>query len=159
MPNRRRSEYRLDLRELTSPYPDLDVRPAADFPIVDLATLLLAAYRGTIDDEGEDLDDAIAAIEHYLDLARTDRAAVLVDRTGPIALCFVVTVGGTEYIDPIVVAPDRKRERIGLALVSWMLHRLRSDDVEEVGATITDGNVASERLFGGLGFRRVGPWP
>ena len=32
------------------------------------------------------------------------------------------------------------------------------DGVSDVGAVITDGNVASERLFRRLEFARVGPW-
>jgi L-amino acid N-acyltransferase YncA len=38
------------------------------------------------------------------------------------------------------------------------LRRLHRDGVDEVGAVITDGNLASERLFARLGFSRVGPW-
>jgi len=35
---------------------------------------------------------------------------------------------------------------------------LHDAGVGEIGAVITDGNTASERLFMALGFVRVGPW-
>jgi L-amino acid N-acyltransferase YncA len=38
------------------------------------------------------------------------------------------------------------------------LHSLAADDVTEVGAAITDGNVPSVRLFARLGFVRTGSW-
>ena len=61
-------------------------------------------------------------------------------------------------IDPIVVASARKRSGVGNALVRKCLRSLADAGVAEVGATITDGNVASERLFIELGFNRHGSW-
>ena len=74
------------------------------------------------------------------------------------AFAFVVVVNDVHYIDPVVVASTRKRLGIGDALVRRCLGSLADAGVCEVGATITDGNVASERLFIGLGFDRHGSW-
>jgi L-amino acid N-acyltransferase YncA len=38
------------------------------------------------------------------------------------------------------------------------LATLAESGVTEVGATITDGNEPSQRLFTSLGFERVGAW-
>ncbi len=57
------------------------------------------------------------------------------------------------------MAPGRQRQGLGTAIVGLCLASLADAGVSEVGATITDGNVASERLFLGLGFARCGAWP
>jgi hypothetical protein len=44
------------------------------------------------------------------------------------------------------------------ATVQLCLASLAAAGIAEVGATITDGNLASERLFTGLGFGRCGEW-
>ncbi len=124
-----------------------------------MAALLLRSYRGTVDDEGEDHDDALDAVDLYLDGALPDYALALVDQDEPVALCFISVVDGVHYVNPIVVAPESKRRGIGRAFVLWSLHQLYAANVDEVGAAITDGNVPSERLFTGLGFTRIGPWP
>jgi hypothetical protein len=50
--------------------------------------------------------------------------------------------------------------RLGLgdALVRLCIGSLADAGISEIGATITDGNVASEQLFIGPGFHRHGPW-
>lgn len=155
---RTRSEYRLvDLANL----PHGGAAGAA--PVTDahrdaLATLLLAAYRGTIDDEGEDLDDARDAIDHYLGIIVRDHSIVVTEAGIPVAISFVVVVGGVHYIDPVAVDPSHKRRGIGRACVVASLRSMADASLSEVGATITDGNVASERLFHGLGFERRGTW-
>lgn len=123
-----------------------------------LATLMLAAYRNTIDDEGEDLDDAREAIDHYLATMLREHSFVVVGEQ-PIAFSFVVVVDGVHYIDPVVVAPDCTQRGLGSAVVRRSVRSLADAGIAEVGATITDGNVASERLFARLGFIRLGPWP
>ena len=75
-----------------------------------------------------------------------------------VAMAFVTVVAGVHYVDPVVVASDRKRTGLGGDAVRLVLDSLAGAGVTEVGATITDGNVASERLFLRLGFTRRGPW-
>ncbi|MFW2335997.1 GNAT family N-acetyltransferase [Ilumatobacter sp.] len=156
---RTRSEYRL------SPIP---TEPATTHPLAfghpnesrreELAVLLLDAYRNTIDDEGEDLDDAREAIDTYLAIIQTSHSFVVVDGDRPVAFSFVVIVDGVHYIDPVVVRSDRKREGLGRVAVRLCLDSLAGADVTVVGATVTDGNIASERLFASLGFTCHGVW-
>lgn len=125
-----------------------------------LACLMLAAYRDTVDDEGENLDDAREAIDHYLaSMVRQHSFVAVADADEPVAFSFVVVVDETCYVDPVVVAPAHQGCGLGRAIVAHSLRSLADAEVEIVGATITDGNVPSERLFTALGFRRVGPWP
>jgi hypothetical protein len=49
----------------------------------------------------------------------------------------------------MVVAADRKRSRVGQDAVNLLLKSLAGEGVTEVGATITDGNVASSASFSG----------
>lgn len=155
--HRSRSEYRMSpIQVVPTSAPLPTVRPDEHHHAA-LAALMLAAYRDTVDDEGESLEDAVDAIRYYLGAIVRSHSFVMVDGSHPVAFAFVV-VDGVHYIDPVVVAPDRKRRGLGGALVRRCLTSLADAGISEVGATITDGNVASERLFTGLGFRRYGTW-
>lgn len=155
---RTRSEYRMFPITVTPPsvpvttiHPDEQHRDA-------LAALVLDAYRNTIDDEGETLDDAASAIDYYLASIVRPHSYLMLDGADPVAFAFVVVVNDIHYIDPVVVASTHKRLGHGATLVRLCLVSLVDAGVDEVGATITDGNVASERLFIGLGFHRHGSW-
>jgi len=123
-----------------------------------LAALMLDAYKGTIDDEGESVDDALEAVDQYIIRMVHELSFVVVEEDRVVAMAFVVVVDGVHYVDPIAVAADRKRSLVGRDAVLILLDSLAREGVTEVGATVTDGNVASERLFLGLGFARRGPW-
>ena len=138
--------------------PSLDTSNPLDEDRDALAVLLLDAYRGTIDDEGEELDDAYEAIDHYLAAIVRPHSFLLLERETLVAFSFVVVVNEVHYVDPVVVASARKRQGLGRAAVELCLDSLAQVEVPEVGATITDGNLASERLFIGLGFTRQGVW-
>jgi L-amino acid N-acyltransferase YncA len=160
---RARSEYRLSpVRVAVSSAPLPTVHP--DEQQRDrLAALMLDAYRNTIDDEGESLDDALNAVDYYLASILRLHSYVVLDGTDVVGFAFVgfafvVVVNGVHYIDPVVVASARKRLGVGEALVRRCLNSLADEGISEVGATITDGNVASERLFIKLGFNRHGSW-
>lgn len=73
-----------------------------------VATLLLDAYRGTIEDEGEDPDDA-PAIDHCFASIVRPQSLVLLDGDRPVAFSFVVAFNDLHHIDPVVVAANRKR--------------------------------------------------
>lgn len=155
---RTRSEYRLDRFDALPAGQPLDVRQPVGADRDELAALLLDAYRGTIDDEGEDLADAAEAIDQYLKIIRREHSVVVLDDVEIVAMSFVVVVDDVHYIDPVAVAPSHQHRRIGRDAVVTCLRSLAVDGAACVGATITDGNVASERLFGSLGYRRVGQW-
>ena len=155
---RARSEYRLSpIRVAATSAPLPTVHP--DEQQRDrLAALMLDAYRNTIDDEGESLDDALNVVDYYLASILRLHSHVVLDGSDVVACAFVVVVNDMHYIDPVVVASARKRLGVGEALVRRCLTSLADAGVSEVGATITDGNVASERLFIKLGFKPHGSW-
>ena len=93
-------------------------------------------------------------LEHIL-----PQYSLVVERDGTlVAMAFAVVVRGTHYIDPVATASAYKRSGIGAATVSAVLQMLADDDIVDVGAVITEGNVPSERLFSSLGFEQVGVW-
>ncbi len=123
-----------------------------------LATVILDAYRGTVDDEGEDHEAALAAVDDWLSRLEAPHSVVL-ERDGQlVAVSFVVNVAGRQYIDPVATLTGRKRQGLATAAVGCSLRSLHEAGAREVGAVITDGNTASERLFTNLGFVRVGSW-
>lgn len=162
--SRSRSEYRLmDLPGLAAgstlkSAQDVNVRAPLASDRDGLAALMLDAYGGTIDDEGEGIDEALEAVDHYVN-SLEPRWSVVAERGGVlVGMCFVATVEGRYYIDPIAVGAESKTTGIGRSLVRGVLATMSDAGVDEVGAVITDGNTASEKLFRGLGFDRLGPW-
>lgn len=155
---RTRSEYRLSPIELEPTSTDLVTRRVLDTDRIALAALMLDAYKGTIDDEGETTDDALEAVDRYFSGMVHEHSLVVTEHDRVVAMALVVVVDDVHYVDPIAVATDHKRKRIGRRAVTMLLDSLAGAGVTEVGATITDGNVASERLFLGLGFKRRGTW-
>jgi len=155
---RARSEFRLSPIPVDAPIGPITTRPALDTDRDALAVLMLDAYRGTIDDEGEDLDDAYAAIDEYLARSEREHSFVVVEDDKIVAIAFAGVYEGLHYVDPVAVAATHKRGGIGRDAVRTVLASLATAGVDEVGATITDGNTASERLFLELGFTRRGAW-
>jgi len=156
---RTRSEYRLaTIDPAALPAAATPLRPPTPADRAAIAHLLLDAYRGTVDDEGETLDDALEAADLWLHLAIAPHSVVLEEDGRLRALSFVVVVDDRMFIDPIVVAASATRRGLGASMVAASLRSLHTSGITEVGATITDGNVPSERLFAALGFTRVGEW-
>jgi RimJ/RimL family protein N-acetyltransferase len=153
-----RSEYRISPIPVATPQWSLQTRHPVDTDRDALAALLLDGYRNTIDDEGEDLGDAYVAIDEYLTRIERPYSFVVFEQDVVVAFSFVVVVNETHYIDPVVVAPARKQRGLARATVQLCLASLAAAGIAEVGATITDGNIPSERLFAGLGFSRCGEW-
>ena len=110
---RTRSEYRLSPIEVEPPAVDRVTRRVVDTDREELAALMLDAYRGTIDDEGEDLDDALTAIDGFLARMQHEHSLVVTERDRVVAMALVTVVDGVHYVDPIVVASDRKRTGLG----------------------------------------------
>jgi Acetyltransferase (GNAT) family len=159
-----RSEYRLahlvdvDLSAIPVRPDPLVVRHVERDDHEALSHLMLDAYRGSVDDEGESIEDARAAIDHYFETIVWPHSFVIADGDLPVAMSMVVIVDGVHYIDPVATAAVHKTHGLGRIAVTTSLRSLAASGITEVGAVITDGNTPSERLFTRLGFVRVGGW-
>lgn len=160
---RERRWWRLDLAAWSAAVPDappgvrLAGPGAADAEV--LAELMLDAYEGTIDSEGEDLDDARAEVAGWYELAGAWPPAmpssVLAWRDERVVSAALVSpLEGQALMAYVVTAAASKGEGLGRLVVGQALARLRAGGATAVHAGITVGNEPSERLFAGLGFER-----
>ena len=157
---RTRSEYRLaaPLVPAATLVDALTIRLIERGDRVAAAQLLLSAYRGTIDDEGEDDEAALDAIDHYFTHIIWPSSFVVLDGMQLVAMSLVVIVDEHHYIDPVATASSQKGRGIGRAAVTESLRSLASTGVADVGATITDGNTASARPCARPRAARVRAW-
>lgn len=158
--------YRLDLLTMqplsASAHPGVALRAPAPADAMALAELMQAAYVGTIDYHGETLDDARGEIagyfqgaDDYLPLLPFSRLAELDMQLAGACLVSRWPDYDCPIIAYIMTAADWKEHGIARQLLIAVLTLLRTDGYTEVRAVITQGNIASERLLGSAGFRRL----
>lgn len=146
--------YEMDVvRGAGAPVPgDVTVRSVSveDWP--ELADLMLDAYTGTIDYDGEDLDDAMAEVGSFLDGDPwlTHSRVAMVDE-GIASAVLVSGLDGEPFIGYVMTRAAHKRRGLGRMLVSSAMSSLAAAGHTRVAFYITVGNTASERLFMGLG--------
>ena len=165
---RRRIEYFLDLSDLdprssAGTVAQVHSRAVESTDLSALAGLMIESYRGTIDDEGETLEDAVGEIEAYLAGERGGQPLLSESR-----LAFVdsVLVGAClagdwderqlPFIVYVMTHAEWKNRGVGKELLLAVLQAIRDRGHREVRAVITEGNTPSEILFGRVGFREVG---
>ena len=152
--------------------PEVDRTPAQAVPglilrllqasdVEALGELMWEAYRGTVDDEYKEPDDA-----------RVDAAQALAGRWGPLIdeaslaatadgrlIAAVVTVRDDAHnmiplLAYVLTAPAWQRRGVAAWLVAESAVRLAALDIPEVHLAVTRGNPA-ERVYERLGFRVV----
>ena len=140
-----------------APIPGVTTRLVSAADHHTLARLMLDAYRGTIDYEGEDLDDAVGEVGSWLGsdpiLAHSAGASMGGD---PVSAVMVSVVEDEPFIGYVFTDPAHKRRGLARLVVANALASLAAAGHRRVVLYITEGNVASERLFGGLGAVQVG---
>jgi GNAT superfamily N-acetyltransferase len=126
-----------------------------------MGALLLDAYKGSIDDEGEDLEAATAVARGYFE---GENGRVLPDLSvsawrGPtlVAICAVawLDVRACPFVAYVATASDAKRQGVGRLVLGESIRRAGREGHPEIRAFITMGNTPSEHLFEALGFVRV----
>ena len=127
-----------------------------------LAELMLDSYRGTIDYDGETLEDARREVDSYF--SNLDSSWLECSWLGLIGkdLACACLVGfwkdrDSPLIAYVMTASHWKGNRLATSGVSRSLHALAEKNCVRVHAVITEGNVPSERVFTRLGFSRVVP--
>ena len=128
-----------------------------------LGELLLDAYRGTIDYEGEDLAAATGVVRDFFAGKEypPDIAASVVAWRGPTpaAFCMIAEwqARSCRFVEYVATRSGEKRRGVGRLVLGESLRRLSRAGHPEVRAVITLGNTASDALFRRLGFEDLGP--
>ncbi|MDH3679623.1 MAG: GNAT family N-acetyltransferase [Acidimicrobiia bacterium] len=117
-----------------------------------LAQLMLDAYVGTIDYQGETLAEAIDEVDDWLGgspMLAHSYGAVVGGRL--VSAVLVMTLDDVPFVAYVMTDPDHKETGLGRAVVEAALSSLRESSHERVVLYITKGNAASERLFATVG--------
>lgn len=160
MPEPSRHHYVVDLSDAPGSDPwldfEVDLRPPTESDRDELAVLMLEAYRGTIDYEGETLKEARQEVSSYFESSPllTSSYVALIDGTlaGAILLS---NWEGKPLVGYVMTRPEYKNQGLGTLLLRESLRALREAGETKVHAFITEGNTASEALFRGAGGDRV----
>jgi GNAT superfamily N-acetyltransferase len=155
----------LDLRQAVSTEHDLVVaRPLVESDAPDLATLMLAAFRGTVDDEGEDIVQAREEVRRtfagaYGQMMWNSSFVVDDDLAGPALLsASVVTFWqGSPLLSFSVTHTRAVRTGLAMALIGQSARALAAQGHARLHLFVTRGNAPAERLYEKLGFRDVEP--
>ena len=156
-----RHKYRVTRQTLRRSGHDLPSNLTVRTPTKDdrlaLADLMMSAYIGTIDYDGETHDQAVQEVDGWFDrdtYLATSRVAV--DSGGEIVAAILnSTWDEVAMVGYVMTSAERKGEGIASALVDLAVDAMLDDDFDEVTAWITDGNLPSEAIFARAGFEVV----
>lgn len=152
--------YEIDLpaSPSTAPSPDLAVRTVVPTDLDGLSGLMLDAYRGTIDFEDETYEDAVAEVGTFLDGdPLLEHSYLAVDGEEVASAVLVSEYDGQPFIGYVMTRPRYKSQRLARHLVRLAMASLGDEGHTRIALYITEGNTPSERLFAGVGARRVDP--
>jgi GNAT superfamily N-acetyltransferase len=126
-----------------------------------LAVLLYAAYRGTIDDEGDSFADALVEIERTFhgDYGRLLPETSFVVEDGEFLSSACLVSFFEPHAAPLVVflitRPEAKRRGLARQLLEQSINALLDAGTSRLTLFITDGNEPAKRLYEALGFRPI----
>ena len=162
-----RHEYRLDLT-VAKPRADLHgpvgmvVRAVSSGDVVNLAELMLDAYRDTIDYEGEGIAEAVAEVDSYFARAAkapavSEHSLVLVFRDSITCACLLEFCPrrSVPFVGYVICHSAHKRQGLATFALHQTIGRLKRAGCSELRTIITEDNFPSEALFARAGFLRV----
>jgi pimeloyl-ACP methyl ester carboxylesterase len=134
-------------------------RPVCEDDAPALARLMLDAYRGTIDDEGETLDDALAAMQETFAGAYgplLPLCSFLIEEWGePLACTLVTCWQGQPLLAFVMTHPVLKNYGVGRFLIQKSINALLAHRYQELSLFVTSGNLPAQRLYERLGFQTM----
>jgi len=126
-----------------------------------LAVLLYAAYRGTIDDEGETFSDALAEIGKTLAGDYGDflpECSFLIEEGEFIASAVLIS-WWEPHQAPLVVftmtRPEHRRKGYARTLIQGSMNALIDRGYNRLTLVVTEGNTPAQRLYDRLGFKPI----
>lgn len=127
-----------------------------------LAELMIAAYRGTIDYDGETYEDALGEVKAFMAGERggapwLDLSYVVTVDSQVVGACLVGEwqARNLPLIAYVMTSAEWKNHGLSHSLLIQTLQSLKQKGTTEVRAVITEGNTPSENLFLKNGFQRI----
>jgi RimJ/RimL family protein N-acetyltransferase len=140
----------------------LQLRAAQPGDIDALAELMIEAYLGTVDYDGETVAEARDEVQAYLDGERGGPPLLAESRLALAGRLLVGACLAAEWrerrlplIAYVMTRAGWKRCGVGKRVLQATLQALFQAGHREVRAVITEGNTPSEVLLGGMGFEEV----
>ena len=138
---------------------DSSSRPPRDSDRLALAELMLNAYRGTIDDEGETLEDAMAEVDRTLGGAYGEflgECSRVIERDGILAsACLITLFQGSPWVSVSMTRPRYARQGLARGLMNECMRALQHRGYERIGLMVTKGNAPAEAMYRLMGFGPV----
>ena len=152
--SRQGMRLRLAPQQLDTSWP---CRPIAADDIPALGALMLAAYQGTVDYEGETLDDAIGAARSML-AGRygpfLERCSFVAEQAGQAAgACIITLWNDRPLVCDIMVHPALKNQGLGTFLLKRSARALFEQGYGELVLYVTVGNDNAQHVYEKLGFQ------
>jgi uncharacterized protein (DUF924 family)/RimJ/RimL family protein N-acetyltransferase len=121
-----------------------------------LAALMLEAYRGTIDDEGETPEETRAAVQQLFDGVFGPllwAVSEVIEEGGRLVAATLITIWEDRpFVAFTVTAPSHQGQGLARAGLQRAMNRLRAGDETELRLVVTRGNAPAEHLYASLGF-------
>ena len=137
-----------------------DVQPLSSVARTNLASLMLEAYRGTVDDDGETLDDAIDVVDSLMagEFGDVDQQAsgVFIEGDAPIAATIVTHHNGRPLVAFSMTHPVAQRRGFARRGLRHCIGVLARGDCDEITLVVTSTNNGAVDLYRSMGFTRSG---
>ena len=135
----------------------LPYRPPMREDRVALAALMLDAYRGTIGDDGETLDDADAEIRAFfaggVGVPLLECSFIAVEQERPRAASLIALHNGQPLAAYVFTAVEWKNRGLARGLLQLSINALAEYGYSELVLWVVRGNTPAEHLYHHLGFR------
>ena len=130
------------------------VRTVSPADLDALGDLMLDAYMGTIDYDGEDYEDAVTEVGDFLAASPLLDHSYAVEVDGDLASAALVSLYDDQpFIGYVMTRAEHKGQGLARTVTRRALDSLAESGHEVVVFYITDGNLPSEALFRSLGAR------
>lgn len=140
--------------------PDSESRNIRIEDSTSLARLMHNSYRGTIDYEGETLqqceDEMLATIKNKYGLFDQNSSSVVFRDGKAVSVCMITIWNAQPLIAFSMTDPDYQGQGFAKQLIFRALNELARGAYKTLYLVVTDGNTAAQNLYRRMGFKEIG---
>lgn len=133
---------------------NLSLKPALEFHIAELATLMNRAFRGYIGGEMNFTAPAFAGFISRDDIDLSLSQIVLRDDQA-IGLALIACRGGISRLAGMGIIPEAQKQGVGKWLMSQLIEQMQPRYDDEMILEVIEQNIPAVKLYQGIGFQTV----